>query len=111
MRHSSGLCGDCLGLVLGGWGLYGWGSGSTGLCEVHHRNLQPFLRGCEYTLDSKKLGHGCRMVPAGLPSFFGLKLESGHVFHLVEVYCWGSYGGAPLPFKKPKELDYEWYKW
>ena len=30
-------------------------------------------------LDSKKLEHGCRMMYAGVPSFFGLGLEDGPV--------------------------------
>ena len=31
------------------------------------------------TVDSQKLEHGCRMIYAGVPSFFGLGLEDGHV--------------------------------
>ena len=30
-------------------------------------------------LDFKKLEYGCRMICAGVPSFFGLGLEDGHV--------------------------------
>ena len=31
------------------------------------------------TVDSKKLDHGCRLLYAGVPPFFGLRLEYGHV--------------------------------
>ena len=30
-------------------------------------------------VDSKKLEHRCRIICAGLPSFFGLGLQHGHV--------------------------------
>ena len=32
-----------------------------------------------FTVDSKKLEHGCGMIHAGFLSFFGLGLEDGHV--------------------------------
>ena len=31
------------------------------------------------TVGSQKLEHGCRMIDAGFPSFFGLALDDGHV--------------------------------
>ena len=31
------------------------------------------------TVDSKELEHGCRLIYAGIPSFFVLGLEDGHV--------------------------------
>ena len=34
-------------------------------------------RGVLLTVDSKKLEHGCRLLYAGRPSFFGLGLEDG----------------------------------
>ena len=33
----------------------------------------------KHTVDSTKLECGCRMVCAGVPSFFGFGLEDGHV--------------------------------
>ena len=39
----------------------------------------PIILPHTYTVDSKQLEHGCRMVYAGFPSFFGLGLEEGHV--------------------------------
>ena len=29
-------------------------------------------------VDSEKLGHGCKIIYAGFPSFFGVGLEDGH---------------------------------
>ena len=57
-------------------------------------------------VDSKMLEHGCRVIYAGFPSFFGLGLEDGHVptFWLllyglyddrVLMYLFGSWRPGP----------------
>ena len=54
------------------------------------------------TADSKQLEHGSRMIDFGLPSFFGLRLQDGHVPTITYVrrrlflgnFLWGP--GGPL---------------
>ena len=41
------------------------------------RNWETALSGSS-TVNSKQLEHGCRMISAGCPPFFGLGLEDGH---------------------------------
>ena len=51
------------------------------------------------TASSKKLEHGRRLIYAGVPSFFGLGLEDGHVpsFWLLHIWTYvGVFGAAGL---------------
>ena len=47
------------------------------MCMYIHMDINIDKHRYRYRL--QRVGHGCRMIYAGIPSFFGLGLEAGHV--------------------------------